>query len=158
MGLDPLQKTTNVSRWLQRFEAMMEWEGVEAGKKKHALLAFLGQDAFDLLADATVPARPADKTYDELVQLIKQQLQPAKLPIAARYEFYQQRQGNDDVATYLRKLRAAAGECAFGQQLEDRLRRSVSFWPDQQRCCKKDADREAGEPHLGESHRYRDCP
>ena len=105
---------------------MIEWEGVEAGKKKHALLASLGQDAFDLLADATVPARSADKIYDELVQLTKQQLQPTKLPIAAGYEFYQLRQGND-VATYLCKLHAATDECAFSRQLEDWLRDQLVY-------------------------------
>ena len=42
--------------------------------KKHAPLASWGQDAFDLLADAMVPAKPADKSYEELVQPIKQQL------------------------------------------------------------------------------------
>ena len=77
---------------------------VDGERKKHAFLASLGEDAFDLLADATLPKTPSEKTYEELVIIIKQELQPAKLPIAARYEFYQMRQSGDDVGTYLRKL------------------------------------------------------
>ena len=120
--LEPLQKDSNVSRWLERFEATMDYEDADNDKKKSALLASLGPDAYDLIADAAVPSKPSDKTFTELVKLIKQQLQPTKLPIAARYEFYQLRQGNDDVATFIRKLRAASDECAFDSQLEDRLR------------------------------------
>ena len=37
----------------QRFEVMMEW---------NVLFASLGQDTFDLLADATVPAKPSQST------------------------------------------------------------------------------------------------
>ncbi len=120
--IEPLRKESNVSRWLERFTAIMEWEDVDVDKQKHALLASLGPDAYDLIADATVPSKPSEKSFQELVDLIKQQLQPPKLPIAARYEFYQIRQGNDNVSTFLWKLRAASEECAFGAQLEDRLR------------------------------------
>ena len=52
-------------------------------------------------------------TYNQLVQLIKQQLQHIKPPIAARYEFYQVRQSGDDVAVCLHKLRAAFDECVI---------------------------------------------
>lgn len=120
--MEPLATNSNVSRWIQRFEAMMEWEALDDTKKKHALLASIGETAFNLLADSMLPDKPADKSYKELKQLIIEQVQPPKLPIAARYEFYQLRQGQDDVATFLRKLKHASEECAFGCQLEDHLR------------------------------------
>ncbi len=100
----------------------MIYEEADDTEQKYALLASLGPEAYDLIADAIVPAKTSDKSYEELVSIIKKQLQPRRLPIAARYEFYQLRQGNDEVSTFLRKLRSASDECIFGNQLEDRLR------------------------------------
>jgi len=120
--IEPLQKGGNVTRWLQRIESLMVWQGVGDEKKKHALIASLGSEAYELVADACLPDKPSDKTYNDLVSIIKKQLMSTKLPIAARYEFYQLRQGTDDIKTYVRKLRNATEECAFGAQLDDRLR------------------------------------
>lgn len=121
-SIEPLKKGINVSRWLQRFEAQMTWQAVNEEKKKYALIALLGPEAFELVADSCLPREPAEKTYKELVEIIKKQLMPTKLPIAARYEFYQLRQGVEDVKTYVRKLQHASDSCAFGNQLNDRLR------------------------------------
>ena len=68
-----------------------------------------------------------DKTYEELTKLLTRELEPTKLPIAARYEFCQLKQGSDDVATYVRKLRAAAEECDFKSTLDERLRDQLVF-------------------------------
>lgn len=121
-AIEPLRKGANVVRWLQRFEASLRWQGVDDDRRKYALVSSLGADAYDLLADSSLPAQPLDKSYDELVALIQQQFVSVKLPIAARYEFYQLRQGSDDVSTYVRRLRRASEECDFGAQLDDRLR------------------------------------
>jgi len=120
--IEPLRKDSNVSNWLQRFEAAMTWQAVNDEKKKYALLASLGTEAFELVADSCLPKKPAEKSYQELVSLIKLQITKKKLPIAARYEFYQLRQNSDDVKTYVRKLRHYADDCEFGGQLDDRLR------------------------------------
>jgi len=120
--IEPLQKGANVSRWIQRFEASILWQSVAEEKKKYALIALLGAEAFELVADSCLPQKPVDKTYTDLLSIIKKQLVPVKLPIAARYEFYQLRQNSDDVKTYVRKLKHASEQCAFGTQLADRLR------------------------------------
>jgi len=122
LTIEPLRKDSNVSIWLQRFEAAMTWQAVSDEKKKFALLASLGGDAFELVADSCLPKKPSEKSYQEIVTLIKQQISAKRLPIAVRYEFYQLRQGKDDIKTYVRKLRHCADECEFGNQLDDRLR------------------------------------
>jgi len=127
VAIEPLRKGSNFGRWLQRFEAQMEWQTVTDEKKKHALLALLGPEAFDLVADACLPRKPAESTYTALVKVLSTQLQPKKLPIAARYEFYQLKQDEDNVNTYLRKLKNASEECVFGVQLNDRLRDQLVF-------------------------------
>jgi len=126
-SIEPLTKDTNVVRWLQRFESAMEWQGISAEKKKHALLASLGADAYDSIADACLPNQPSAMDYASLCVLIKSQLQPTKLPIAARYEFFQIKQNDKDVKTYVRMLQHAAADCAFGNQLEDRIRDQLVF-------------------------------
>ena len=85
--LEPIKETTNISRWLQRFEALMSYEAIDDAKKKDGLLSYIGHEAFDKIADAIVPDKPADKSYEDLVKLLAKELQPSKLAIAARYEF-----------------------------------------------------------------------
>ena len=81
----------------------------------------------DLIADAVLPALPADKSFDELEKLLVEQVQPRKLAIAARYEFNQLKQGSDSLANFIQKLRNAAEDCSFSAQLEDRIHDQFVF-------------------------------
>ena len=69
--IEPVSKSTNFDRWVQRFEAVKMLQEWTTEKAKHAFLAYIGQEAFNLLADAAVPKKPADFEFNELVDLLK---------------------------------------------------------------------------------------
>ena len=87
LSIEPLMKGKDPERWLQRFEAVAKWQGLVDDKLKYAFLASIGAEVYDLLADAVLPKEPSDFKFEELCIHVKTQLQPKKLPIAARYDF-----------------------------------------------------------------------
>lgn len=125
----PLKRGEDATRWLLQFEAVAAWQEIseENDRQKNALLAMMGTEAFNMVADAIVPKKPAEVSLKDLKEILLEQFQPKKLPIAARFEFSKLRQGEDDIPTYVRKLRAAADDCEFGQELESRLRDQFVF-------------------------------
>ena len=126
--IDTLTKNEDPVRWLQRFDAVAAWQGWTGDGLKNAFLALIGSDGYNLLADAVIPDKPVDKTFEELTALLTTQSRPKKLAIAARFDFSRLKQESDDsVLTYIRKLRNAAEDCKFGGQLEDRLRDQLVF-------------------------------
>ena len=60
-----------------------------------------------------------------VTKLLAKELQPSKLPIAARHEFCQLKQASDDVATSLRKL---SGRMRFQDDSGGTTTRSAGVW------------------------------
>ena len=126
--IEPLTKGQDPERWLQRFKAIAKWQGLVDDKLKYSFLASIGPEVYDLLADAVLPKEPSDFKFDDLCAHVRSQLQPKKLPIAARYDFCRLKQEEGDtVKVFVRKLRNAAEDCQFDSQLEDRLRDQLVF-------------------------------
>ena len=68
-----------------------------------------------------------NKTYQELVELVRQHLSPKPIVIAERYNFYNriQRAGKS-VAQYIAELRKLSEHCEFGAFLTPRWRGLIS--------------------------------
>ena len=68
------------------------------------------------------PALPKNKTYDELVELLKKHYDPEPIIITKRFHFYQRSQKpNETIANYLANLRRLASRCEFGDFLAEAL-------------------------------------
>ena len=69
------------------------------------------------------PDRPKDKTYNELVTVLKQHFEPKPLVIAERFHFHRRAQAvGESIAEYLAELRRLSTHCKFGAYLEEALR------------------------------------
>ncbi len=94
-----------------------------AGKKKATLLTVLGSTVYSVLRDLLSPESPSTKTYQELVETLKQHYSPKPLIIAERYRFWKRDQeSGESVPTYIVILRKLASTCDFGVFLNDALR------------------------------------
>eukprot|EP00731_Ephydatia_muelleri_P004047 Em0002g223a len=70
-----------------------------------------------------VPAKPSDKTLEELMDLVKEHLQPAPSVIMQRFNFNGRMQkGEEAVAEYVAELRRIAEHCEFKDALDEMLR------------------------------------
>ena len=69
------------------------------------------------------PAKPADKSYEDLTQVLKQHLVPKPIIIAERLKFRKRVQNpGENIATYLASLKQLAETCDYKAFLDEALR------------------------------------
>ena len=92
-------------------------------EKKDAFLSCIGKDTFGLLRALQAPAKPKDKTYQEMVGTLTKHLAPKPIVIAERFRFNKRHQKEGEgIRAYVASLQKLAEQCAFGDSLSDMLR------------------------------------
>ncbi|CAC5363282.1 unnamed protein product [Mytilus coruscus] len=87
---------------------------LENEKKVPALLTLLGRKTYGLLRNLTLPDKPASKSYDDIVKLLKDHLSMKPLIVAERFRFYKRYQiQGETVNRYVAELRKFAEYCEF---------------------------------------------
>ncbi len=61
-------------------------------RKLCSFLTVIGTKAYSLLRNLLAPAKPVEKSYAELLKVIKQHLDPKPLVIAERFRFHRRKQ------------------------------------------------------------------
>ena len=76
--------------------------GITDGEKKRAVfLSVIGPKACKLFGSLIAPAKPGEKTYRELVEVMTQHHNPSPSEIVQRYKFHtRQRQPGEIIAMY----------------------------------------------------------
>ena len=96
----------------------------DAGEKRRALLlSACGPSTYQLIRSLVSPAQPKEKTFEELVEVVKKHHNPKPSVIVERYNFNTRiRKQGETVAAYVAQLRRMTEHCEFGTTLEDMLR------------------------------------
>jgi len=103
--------TTYIERLEQFFVANKIIEGQQ---KRAVLLTVIGSEAYGLLWNLLSPAKPAEKEFNEKVQVMQNHLNPRLLIIAERFKFHRRNQGeNESVAQYVVELCKLSERCDF---------------------------------------------
>ena len=112
------------SYYVERLDHFFEANEVtNADKKRAILLTVIGPSAYKLLRSLLAPAKLKDKTYTELVGILKKHYSPKPSETAQRFRFNSQfRQPEESVSTFMLELRSLAEFCNVGTALEDMLR------------------------------------
>jgi hypothetical protein len=101
--------------YVERLEQYFTVNEIDDEKKVPALLTLLGGKTYGLLRNLTLPDKPATKTYDAIVKLLKDHLSPKPLIVAERFRFYKRYQlQGETVNKYVAELRRLAEYCEFG--------------------------------------------
>ena len=70
------------------------------------------------------PQRPAEKTYNELVEIVTKHYNPTSSVTLQRYKFNSRKRGKDEfISDYVAALRKLSEFCLFGERLNDILLR-----------------------------------
>ena len=93
---------------------------VDADKKKAILLTICGPSTYQLLKSLLQPETPNDKSYVQLVELLKNHYSPIPSAIMQRYKFNTQQ--GESIATYVAVLKGLGEHCGYGDQLNDMVR------------------------------------
>lgn len=79
-------------RWITRFEGSYDIVGPTEDKKKSLLLHYMGMETFDILCDKLAPAKPAEKTYEQIRDILQAFYDPKPLEIVENYRFHLRKQ------------------------------------------------------------------
>ena len=111
-------------QYVERVDHFFDANGInDAGKKKSTLLAVVGPSTYTLLRNLVSPDKPGDKTYDELVKVLREHYNPTPSETVQRARFNSRsRKPGESVATFVAELRSLAEFCNYGATLEVMLR------------------------------------
>ena len=83
----------------------------------------MGPQTFKLLQNLITPAKPGDKTYAELVEVLTDHFSPKQSEIVQWSKFYSRsRKPGESISSYVAELWALAGLCNFGGTLDVMIR------------------------------------
>ena len=112
-----------VTAYLERFQMFVAANGIEDAKLVPTLLTVVGSKHYSLIRGLVSPVLPKDKSYEDLVTLLKKHYDPEPIVIAERFHFYERSQKpGESIADYLASLRRLASRCQFGAFLAEALR------------------------------------
>jgi len=96
----------NFECYTERLEAYFIANNIANDKKAALLISEIGAQTYALLKSLVPsPAKPKDKSYSELVELLSAHLMPKPLIIAERFKFYRRTQlPGESVANYAAEL------------------------------------------------------
>ena len=76
-----------------------------------------------MLKGLVQPYTPIEKTYDEIVEMLKTHFNPKPSPIIQRFRFNtRDRHAGESLAIYVAELRVLVEYCEFGTTIEDMIR------------------------------------
>ena len=119
-------ESESISAYIERANLFFTANTVPDGKKVSVFLTVIGGKTYTRLRSLLSPDLPQDKTYDVLVETLKQHYEPKPLVIAERFHFHRRNQAaSESIAEYVAELRRLSTHCEFGpylgQALRDRL-------------------------------------
>ncbi|XP_063618681.1 uncharacterized protein LOC134791562 [Cydia splendana] len=115
----------NWELYVDRLEQYFVANDVKSEVKVATLITVMGGDAYELMVNLCTPAKPATKTYDQLVALMKGHLNPKPSLLAERFKFRQRVQKRDEnIANFVTDLKKLSKDCSFtgDNSLKENLR------------------------------------
>ena len=86
-------------------------------------LTACGSKVYSLVKSLIAPTKPEEKSYQELIDVVKDHLQPKPLVVAERYKFHQRSQREEEsVSQFMAAIRKLSEHCEFGTFLNDAIR------------------------------------
>ena len=94
------------TQYIERLDYYFVANGIEDATKRRAiLLSVVGANTYRLIRNLVAPAKQDDKTYEELMDLMKKHQCPAPSETVQRFKFNNRmRQPNESVSTYVAEL------------------------------------------------------
>ncbi|XP_059047761.1 uncharacterized protein K02A2.6-like [Achroia grisella] len=116
----------NCKQWpayVRRVNQFIILNEIKPELKVPMLITVVGEATYALMCDLCAPDAPETKTYEQLVALVTDHLEPQRSEIAERHVFRQRRQKpGESLTEYLQNLKHLAATCNFGDRLEENLR------------------------------------
>ena len=122
-----LSEYNSAEDWISYVERLDQYflanDVTEDTKKRAIFLSVVGDKTYKLIRDLVAPAKPTDKSFQALVDILTSHLEPAPSVIVERFKFNSRfRREGETAAQFLAELRNLARYCDYGGSLDDMLR------------------------------------
>lgn len=112
--------------YIDRLTAYFDLNNVIQDKKVKILVTALSPKLFSLLKSLLFPKTYTDKTYEELVNILKNHLNPKPLVIPSRFTFINRKQKEgESVSSYIAELRKLSLNCQYSEIFLNTMLRDV---------------------------------
>ena len=119
-------ETDDWTQYVERLNYYFVANGIDDATKRRAiLLSVVGASTYRLIRNLVAPAKPDEKTYKQLVDLVKEHQCPAPSETVQRFRLNtRMRQPNESISTYVAELRSLIEFCGYpaGEQTNKMLR------------------------------------
>ena len=115
----------SIDAYLERIDLYFKanFDEMSDAKKVSIFLSVLGGKTYSILRDLLAPAKPREKSFDELSTELRKHFQPKKIVIAERFHFHRRNQAPDEtIADFVVQSRKLATHCEFRDHLNEALR------------------------------------
>lgn len=117
------QENELFSAYLERVNLFFAANSVADDKRVPIFLTVVGSKTYSLLRNLVTPSLPQDKSFADLVEVLKSHFEPKPLVIAERFHFHKRSQAlGESLANYMAELRKLSTHCEFGDHLNEALR------------------------------------
>ena len=109
--------------YVERMEQFFDANDIKDEKKVVVLLSVVGASTYGVIRNLSQPTLPKDKTYNDLVGLLKKHYNPKPLVISEQFKFNRRNQKEGEkVADYVVEWKRLSVNCDFKNFLDDALR------------------------------------
>ncbi|UYV63361.1 K02A2.6-like, partial [Cordylochernes scorpioides] len=122
------EETETFETFYERLEQFLILEEAGDEKKKACLLTLMGSKTYGVLKNLCSPILPKDKTFDNLIDILKRHFSPKRSIVVERFIFFKRMQLKEEsISDYLVEIKRLASSCNFGNFLEDSLRDKMVY-------------------------------
>ncbi|XP_052889246.1 uncharacterized protein LOC128297608 [Anopheles moucheti] len=122
-NIDPYVIGECFTEYASRIEMFFKANDVPEEKKVPLLVTMAGASLYSVAITMCAPDDPGDKSYAELIKLLKDYFAPVVNVVSERYKFRKLKQSPDQsINDYIISLKVQAQSCEFGQFAIDALR------------------------------------
>ncbi|CAL9688159.1 unnamed protein product [Knipowitschia caucasica] len=108
--------------YVERLEQFFDANDIDQGKYVAVLLSVMGATTYGLLRNLVQPDKPKDKSFADIVTILKEHFEPKPILVAERFRFNKCNQKQNQYAQYVAELKQQATNCEFGANLDSALR------------------------------------
>ena len=104
-----------ISVYLEHVQMFLVANSIEEDKQVHVILSVLGAKVYALLRDLLAPAKPSDKSFDDLSDVLMKHFESKPVVIAKRFHFHRRNQATGEfIVHYVTELHRLVTHCKFG--------------------------------------------
>lgn len=109
--------------YINRFKQYLIVNSIDNSLYVSKLISTVGCECYELMENLCKPYRPEEKSFSELVEIVRKNLEPAESVVARRHVFrHRYQQDGEDITKYVNELRLLANACEFGDKFEESIR------------------------------------